>query len=77
MYTEYVVVAAVWLDTRLQDLLWVGDPAVSKVIGVGGQRSVGLPEVILIIVVVVSTQSTQLVLIAVQRHRVGMSHNQW
>ena len=37
----------------------------SKVVGVGAQRSVGLPEVILGVVVVVSAQSTQLVLVAV------------
>ena len=43
----------------------------SKVVGVGGKRSVGLPEVILGVVVVVSAQSTQLVLVAVG-HRVGM-----
>jgi hypothetical protein len=44
---------------------------VSKVFGVGSQRSVGLPEVILGIEVVVSAQSTQLVLVAVG-HRDGM-----
>ena len=48
----------------------------SKVIGVGSQRSVGLPEVILGIEVVVSAKSTQLVLVAVG-HRDGMRECPW
>ena len=46
--------------------LWIGHPAVSKVIGVGSHGTVRLPEVIHGVVVVVSTQSTQLVLVAVE-----------
>ena len=50
-----------------RDSLRIGEPAVSKVIGVGGQRTIRFPEVIVGVSVVVSTQSTQLVLIAEYR----------
>ena len=47
----------------LNDSLGVGHPAVSELVGVGGHGAVWLPHVILGIVIVVSTQTTQCVLV--------------
>lgn len=41
------------------DSLWISVPAVSKLIGTGGQRSVRLAEVVFGISIIISTQSTE------------------
>lgn len=57
----------------MMSLLWISVPAVSKVIGVVGQGSIWSTEVVFSISIIVSTQTTQFVLIAVNHKNIKLS----
>ena len=73
VYSCTRVRASVCFSVCVKDSLWISQPAVSEVVGVGGQRAVGFTEVVFGVAVVVSTKTTQLVLVATHTDRRNMS----
>lgn len=58
---------------QTMSLLWISVPAVSKVTGVVGQGSIWSTEIVFSISIIVSTQTTQFVLIAVNHKNIKLS----